>query len=529
MNTLVEIKNLSVGFYSQGHPIDVVHSISFNIPRGKTVAIVGESGSGKSVTAMSILKLLPYPSAFHRTGEIIFNNNNLLSFNNQEMQKIRGKKISAIFQEPMTSLNPLHTIEKQINEILMIHSSLSYNQATTKTVNLLKQVGLKDIIQRIKAYPHELSGGQRQRVMIAMSIGNNPDLLIADEPTTALDVTIQLQILDLLKYIQQTLKMSILFISHDLSVVKKIADYICIMKNGEIVEQNTNENIFYNPKNEYTKKLISSQTKKKVVFSTTSSPILKVKNLKVWYPIKKGILKRVIDHVKAVNDISFELCKQQTLGIVGESGSGKTSLVMALLKLIHSKGNIKFDNHSLDNQNKKIIRSLRKKMQIVFQDPFSSLSPRMTVEEIVAEGLNIHEKSLSIDKKNQKIKEVLEAVGLDFKEMSNRYPHEFSGGQRQRISIARALILKPKLMILDEPTSSLDVSIQAQILDLLNNLQQKYSLSYIFISHDMKVIKAMSDYIIVIKNGKIIEEGTKENIFNYPSTSYTKKLLQAVI
>lgn len=529
MNTLIEIKNLSVGFHSQGRPNNVVHSISFNIPKGKTIAIVGESGSGKTVTAMSILKLLPYPSAFHESGEIIFNNYNLLSLDEKEIQNIRGKKITTIFQEPMTSLNPLHTIEKQINEIIMLHSSITYNEATKKTVSLLKQVGLVDITKRIKAYSHELSGGQRQRVMIAMSIANNPDLLIADEPTTALDVTIQLQILDLLKSIQKSMNMSILYISHDLAVVKKIADYICIMKDGNIIEQNTKENIFNDPQHDYTKKLISSQSKKKITLTKTALPILKVKNLKVWYPIKKGILKKVIDHVKAVNDISFILGEKQTLGIVGESGSGKTSLVMALLKLINSKGNIIFDDHLIKKQSKKNLRSLRKKMQIVFQDPFSSLSPRMTVEQIVAEGLNIHEKSLSIYEKILKIKEVLLTVGLNYEEVNNRYPHEFSGGQRQRIAIARGLILKPKLMILDEPTSALDVNIQTQILDLLNDLQQKYNLSYIFISHDMKVIKAMSDYIIVMKNGEIIEEGNTSTLFQNPQTKYTKKLLQAVI
>ena len=529
MNTLVKIKNLSVGFRSQNHINNVVHSISFNIPKGKTVAIVGESGSGKTVTALSILKLLPYPSAFHQSGEIIFNNDNLLSYNDFKMQKIRGKNITAIFQEPMTSLNPLHTVEKQINEIILLHSSITYSQATKKTIKLLEQVGLEDIAKRIKAYPHELSGGQRQRVMIAMSIANNPNLLIADEPTTALDVTIQLQILNLLKSIQQKMNMSILFISHDLAVVKKISDYICIMKDGKIVEQNTNKNIFTSPQHEYTKKLISSKIKMKKTLNTKTSPILKINNLKVWYPIKKGILKRVIDNIKAVNDISFILGKKQTLGIVGESGSGKTSLVMALLKLISSKGTIIFDDHLLNNNNKKLLKSLRKKMQVVFQDPFSSLSPRMTIEQIVAEGINVHEKSLSINEKIIKIKTVLKNVGLDFNKVSNRYPHEFSGGQRQRIAIARALILKPKLMILDEPTSSLDVNTQKQILDLLNNIQQKYDLSYIFISHDMKVIKAMSDYIFVMRNGTIVEEGFTKKIFKNPQMNYTKKLLQAIM
>jgi len=529
MNSLIEIKNLSVGFHSQGYSKNVVNSISFNIPKGKTIAIVGESGSGKTVTALSILKLLPYPSAYHESGEIIFNNNNLLSFNEHKMQQIRGKNITTIFQEPMTSLNPLHTIEKQINEIILLHSTLTYKEATQKTINLLQQVGLKDIAKRINSYPNELSGGQRQRVMIAMSIANKPDLLIADEPTTALDVTIQLQILKLLKSIQKNMNMSILFISHNLSVVQKIADYICIMKEGNIVEQNTKDNIFSNPQHEYTKKLISSQTKKKNIFKNISTPILEVKNLKVWFPIKKGILRRVVNHVKAVNDINFILGEKQTLGIVGESGSGKTSLVMALLKLISSEGTIIFDNLYLDKLNKKNLRNLRKKMQIVFQDPFSSLSPRMTVEQLVSEGLDVHEKTLSANEKKVKIKEVLQAVGLNYDEVSNRYPHEFSGGQRQRISIARALILKPKLMILDEPTSALDVSIQTQILDLLNSLQNKYNLSYIFISHDMKVIKAVSDYIIVIKDGRIVEKGTTHNIFNNSNSSYTKALLQAVI
>ncbi len=529
MTNLVEIKNLSVGFYSQGEPKNVVNSISFNIPKGKTVAIVGESGSGKSVTALSILKLLPYPNAFHDSGKIIYNNQNLLSFNEHQMHKIRGKNITTIFQEPMTSLNPLHTIEKQINEIIMLHSLTTYNEATKKTIKLLNQVGLKNLTDRIKSYPHELSGGQRQRVMIAMSIANNPNLLIADEPTTALDVTIQLQILELLKSIQNKMKMSILFISHDLAVVNKIADYICIMKNGLIVEQNTKEKIFTEPKHSYTKELISSQAKLKKPLINKISPILEVNNLKVWYPIKKGLLRRTVDYVKAIDGISFNLHKKQTLGIVGESGSGKTSLVMALLKLIPSTGDITFDKKPLKKINKKNMRSLRNEMQIVFQDPFSSLSPRMTVEQIVLEGLNIHAKLLSNEEKLKKIDDIMQVVGLNFEEIRNRYPHEFSGGQRQRISIARALILKPKLMILDEPTSSLDVSTQTQIIDLLNNLQNQFNLSYIFISHDIKVIKSVADYITVLKNGKIIEEGEKQSIFHSPKKEYTKKLLRSVV
>ena len=527
MNDLIQIRNLHVGFASQGGSIDAVKGINFNIPKGKAMALVGESGSGKSVTALSILKLLPYPSAHHNSGEIIFKNKNLLSFNEKEIRKIRGKYITSIFQEPMTSLNPLHTVEKQINEILMLHSSLTLKEATLRTVDLLKRVGLEDISRRLKSFPHELSGGQRQRVMIAMSIANQPELLIADEPTTALDVTIQEQILKLLKDLQQKMNMSMLFISHDLGVVKKIADYACIMKDGNIVEQNTIDRIFQNPQHTYTKDLINAQAKAKKSSTNISSISLKVNKLKIWYPIKKGILRRTINHVKAVDEISFELNKNTTLGLVGESGSGKTTLVLALLRLIKSQGNIEFENNNISRLDKKSLRLLRKEMQIVFQDPFSSLSPRMNVEQIIREGLDIHEANLSIEEKEKLITSTCEEVGLDYLFIKNRYPHEFSGGQRQRIAIARALVLKPQLMIFDEPTSALDVSIQAQILDLLNSLQEKNKLTYIFISHDLKVIKAVSDFIIVMKDGKIIEKGEKNQIINNPRNEYTKKLLLA--
>ena len=529
MNNLVQIKNLSVGFQSHNKRSNVVKSISFEIPKGKTVALVGESGSGKTVTALSILKLLPYPAAFHDSGEIVYNNFNLLKLKQNEIQKIRGKNISAIFQEPMSSLNPLHTIEKQVNEILMIHSSISYTEAITKTKKLLSQVGLENISERIKAYPHELSGGQRQRVMIAMSIANNPDLLIADEPTTALDVTVQSQILDLIQSIQQQMGMSILFISHDLAVVKKIADYVCIMKDGEIVEKNSTENIFSNPQHSYTKELITSQTKKKVFENHGDNSILQINKLKVWYPIKKGILRRTIDYVKAIDSLNFNLKTKQTLGIVGESGSGKTSLVLAILKLISSNGNIIFDNQNLNKIGKNKMKSLRKEIQIVFQDPFSSLSPRMTIEQIISEGLEIHHRQLSKDRKKEKVKSIIKEVGLNYEDIHQRFPHEFSGGQRQRIAIARALVLKPKLLILDEPTSALDISIQNQILQMLNYLQKKFNLSYIFISHDMNLIKAMSDYILVLRNGKIIEEGNANEIFMKPKTEYTQKLIQSIL
>ena len=529
MKNIISIRNLCIGFRSQGNSKNVVHAISLDIPKGKTTAIVGESGSGKTVTAMSIMKLLPYPSSYHDSGEIIYNNQNILSFKDKEIQKIRGKKITAIFQEPMTSLNPLHTIEKQINEIIMLHSPLSYSESTKKTINLLEQVGLKNITSRLKSYPHELSGGQRQRVMIAISIANNPDLLIADEPTTALDVTTQLQIIELLKNIQNRLGMSILFISHDLSVVKKISDYICIMKDGKIVERNSTSEIFNNPKNEYTKKLINAQTRKKITESKNTNEILKVEDLKVWFPIKKGILRRVKDYVKAIDKISFSLQEKKTLGIVGESGSGKTSLILALLKLINSEGKIIFNSSTINLRKNADIKNFRKNVQVVFQDPFSSLSPRMTVEQIISEGLDIHEKNLNYEEKQKKIFSVVNEIGMDYTEIKNRYPHEFSGGQRQRVAIARALVLKPKLLILDEPTSSLDVSIQSQILDLLNNLQKKYNLTYIFISHDMKVIKAISDYVLVLKNGKIVEEGETNKIFMKTQNEYTKNLIKAVI
>ena len=529
MENLISIKNLSVGFQSQNKKTNVVHSISFDIPKGKTIALVGESGSGKTVTALSILKLLPYPAAFHSSGEIIYNKQNLLNMSDKNIQKIRGKNITTIFQEPMSSLNPLHTIEKQVNEILMIHSSISYTEATTKTKKLLSQVGLENISERIKVYPHELSGGQRQRVMIAMSIANNPDLLIADEPTTALDVTVQSQILDLIQSIQQQMGMSILFISHDLAVVKKIADYVCIMKDGEFVEKNFTENIFSNPQHSYTKELILSQTKKRVFGNYGDNSILQINELKVWYPITKGILRRTIDYVKAIDSLNFNLKLKQTLGIVGESGSGKTSLVLAILKLISSKGNIIFDNQNLNKINKIKMKNLRREIQIIFQDPFSSLSPRMTIQQIISEGLEIHHRQLSKDEKTDKVKTIIKEVGLNYEDIHQRFPHEFSGGQRQRIAIARALILQPKLLILDEPTSALDVSIQNQILEMLNYLQKKFDLSYIFISHDMNIIKAMSDYILVLKNGKIIEEGNAEEVFMKPKTEYTQKLIQSIL
>ncbi len=525
MKNIISIKNLSIVFNKDNK---IVKGINLEIAQGKTTAIVGESGSGKTLSALSILKLLPN-SAKISNGEIWFNDKDLLKLSDKEIQKIRGNKITTIFQEPMTSLNPLHTINKQIEEIILTHTNFNTKKAKNRTIELLNEVGLENISKRQKVYPFELSGGQRQRAMIAMSIANNPDLLIADEPTTALDVTIQIQILELLVNLQKKLGMTMLFISHDLSVVKKMAEYVYVMKEGEVVEFGTKEKIFKNPEHPYTKKLISSQSKRKINKKFSMNKILKIKNLDVWYPIKKGFLKRTIDHVKAINHINLSLNTKETLGVVGESGSGKTSLILAILKLINSKGEIFIYNKNINLLNAKQTLKIRKKIQIVFQDPFSSLSPRMNIEEIVCEGLGIHYPKISNQEKRDRLKDVLNKVGINYSDSINRYPHEFSGGQRQRIAIARALILEPEILILDEPTSALDITIQNQILDLLNELQLELSLSYIFISHDMKVIRSVADKVVVLKDGYIIEENTCDEIFNNPKSEYTKNLIRSVI
>ncbi len=525
MEKIVSINNLTVVFNTHN---EVVKNINIDVIKGKTTAIVGESGSGKTLSALSILKLLPNGAKI-KNGKIIFNKKNLLKLNEREIQNIRGNKISTIFQEPMTSLNPLHTINKQIEEIITTHNVINKKEVKKKAIELLCEVGLNDISQRPKIYPYELSGGQRQRAMIAMSIANNPDLLIADEPTTALDVTIQLQILDLLKNIQKKMGMSLLFISHDLSVVKKLSDYIYVMKNGEIIEFGTKDTVFNNPKHEYTKELVSTQSNIKENQKHKSKSIINVRNLDVWYPIKKGLLKKTIDYVKAIKNVNFNLNIGETIGIVGESGSGKTSLILAILKLIQSKGEIIINNKNLHNLSKKEFLDLRKNIQVVFQDPFSSLSPRMNIEDIISEGLMVHYPQISLEEKKQKLRKILKMVGLEFENTIEKYPHEFSGGQRQRIAIARALILEPKILILDEPTSALDVTIQNQILNLLNNLQTDLGLSYIFISHDMRVIRAIANKIIVLKDGMIVEESDSEHIFTSPKSEYTKKLISSVI
>ena len=524
MSNIISIKDLTISFEKNQK---VVNQINLDIPQGKTVAIVGESGSGKTLSALSILKLLP-SSAKIDQGSIIFNNKDLLKLPLKEIERIRGNKISTIFQEPMSSLNPLHTIDKQIKEIISTHNEVNNKDLKLRVLELLKEVNLEDLSNRPNIYSYELSGGQRQRVMIAMSIANNPDLLIADEPTTALDVTIQLQILELLNKIQEQRKMSILFISHDLGVVNKIADYIYVMKDGNIIEHGEKFQIFNNPRELYTQQLVSFQNKIRKNTNKKTLEILKIKDLKVWYPIKKGLFKKTVDYVKAIDDVNFTLDEKETIGIVGESGSGKTSLVLAILKLITSSGKIEFNKTDLNIIKNNKLKSIRKNIQIVFQDPYSSLSPRMNVEEILTEGLEVHFSKLSESEKKQTIKNILNETGMNYDRDHNKYPHEFSGGQRQRIAIARALILKPKILILDEPTSALDITIQNQILDLLQNLQEKYSLSFIFISHDMNVIRSVSDKIMVLKKGRLIEYDKAEIIFNNPVDEYTKNLIRSV-
>ena len=525
MANIVSIKNLSISFKENKKVVD---QINIDIPKGKTVAIVGESGSGKTLSALSILRLLP-SSAIIDKGNIFFNNKDLLKLPLKDIERIRGNKITTIFQEPMSSLNPLHTIDKQIKEIITTHKATNIEALNQNVIKLLKEVNLEDILNRPNIYSYELSGGQRQRVMIAMSIANNPDLLIADEPTTALDVTVQLQILELLNKIQKEREMSILFISHDLGVVNKIADYIYVMKDGKIIEHGGKSQIFQNPKENYTKKLVNSQSTVRKNDKKKTSEILRIENLKVWYPVKKGLFKKTVDYIKAIDDINFTLNEKETIGIVGESGSGKTSLVLAILKLITSSGKITFNKINLNSIKKNELKNIRKNIQIIFQDPYSSLSPRMNVQEILTEGIDVHFPKHSHIEKIQMLKDILNETGMNYDRDYNKYPHEFSGGQRQRIAIARALILKPKILILDEPTSALDITIQNQILDLLQNLQEKFSLSYIFISHDMNVIRSVSDKIIVLKTGKLIEYDEAKNIFNNPVDNYTKNLIRSVI
>ena len=524
-DTLIEVRDLAVEFVSGAQQQRVVESVSFDIRRGETLALVGESGSGKSVTAHSILRLLPYPLARHPTGSIRYDNQDLLHLDEKKMRHIRGNRIAMIFQEPMTSLNPLHNIEKQINEVLMLHKGLRGKEATARTLELLELVGIPDPVKRLKALPHELSGGQRQRVMIAMALANEPELLIADEPTTALDVTVQLKILELLKRLQAKLGMALLLISHDLNLVKRIAHRVCVMQRGCIVEQASCEELFRAPQHPYTKMLLGAEPSGKPAANPEGAPLLEVEDLRVWFPIKKGLLRRTVDHVKAVDGINFSLLQGQTLGIVGESGSGKSTLGLAILRLISSQGAIRFENQRLDGMSQQQVRPLRREMQVVFQDPFGSLSPRMCVSDIVGEGLRIHRIGTEAEQE-QAIMEALREVGLD-PETRHRYPHEFSGGQRQRIAIARALVLKPALILLDEPTSALDRTVQRQVVELLRALQTKYNLTYLFISHDLAVVKALSHQLMVVKQGQVVEQGPAAEIFAAPQHTYTQQLLEA--
>ncbi|NUS70079.1 MAG: ABC transporter ATP-binding protein [Ensifer adhaerens] len=524
---ILSVRDLSVAFHQGGNTSVAVDHISFDIKRGETVALVGESGSGKSVSANSILKLLPYPSASHPSGEIVFNGKDLLKASDAELRHARGNDITMIFQEPMTSLNPLHSIERQIGEILELHQGLEGAARRTRILELLNQVGIREPEKRLSAYPHELSGGQRQRVMIAMALANRPELLIADEPTTALDVTVQAQILELLKTLKDEHGMSMLFITHDLGIVRKIADRVCVMTKGKIVETGPTAEIFANPQHAYTRHLLASEPKGNPPPSDASKPIvMEASDMKVWFPIKAGFLRKVVDHVKAVDGIDLKLRAGQTLGVVGESGSGKTTLGLALTRLISSKGRIAFIGKDIDRYSFNEMRPLRNRMQIVFQDPYGSLSPRMSVADIIAEGLKIHERSLSDNERDARVAAALEEVGLD-PATRWRYPHEFSGGQRQRIAIARAMVLKPQFVMLDEPTSALDMSVQAQVVDLLRDLQSKHDLAYLFISHDLKVVRALANEMIVMRMGKVVEQGPAERIFNAPSQDYTKALMAA--
>lgn len=522
---LLSIEDLSVEFLSGETVQRAVNNISFSILKGETLALVGESGSGKSVTAHSILRLLPYPLARHPSGKIMYQGEDLLAATPEYLRNVRGNRIAMIFQEPMSSLNPLHTIEKQINEILILHKGMNAKQASVRTLELLKLVEIPNPAQRMNAYPHELSGGQRQRVMIAMALANEPQLLIADEPTTALDVTVQQTILELLSDLQERLGMSILLISHDLNLVRRVAHRVCVMRNGEIVEQAACAEIFRNPQHPYTQELLGAEPSGQPVAHSPSETLLETCDLRVWFPIKKGIFQRTADYIKAVDGVSFNLQRGQTLGVVGESGSGKSTLGLAILRLINSKGRILYAGQAIDSLSQKEVRPLRRDIQVVFQDPFGSLSPRMSVSDIIGEGLRIH-KMGDAQQQEQAIIAALQEVGLD-PETRHRYPHEFSGGQRQRIAIARALVLKPKLIVLDEPTSALDRTVQRQVVELLRNLQLKYNLTYVFISHDLAVVKALSHHLLVMRQGQVIEQGAAARIFAAPQHTYTQQLLAA--
>ena len=524
---LLSIRDLSVAFGVGTREVLAVNRVSFDVGKGETVALVGESGSGKSVTALSVMKLLPYPAAHHPSGSVRFKGRELLTMPENEIRQVRGNDITIIFQEPMTSLNPLHVIEKQIGEILLLHQGLTGGAARRRIVELLTQVGIPDPQSRLESYPHQLSGGQRQRVMIAMALANEPDLLIADEPTTALDVTVQAQILKLLKDTQQRLGMSMLFITHDLGIVRKLADKVCVMQQGRIVEQGEVERVFTAPEHSYTRALLAAEPKPDPAPPKPNAPIVvSTDNLKVWFPIKRGVLRKVVGYIKAVDGISVQVRQGETLGVVGESGSGKTTLGLAILRLISSDGPVVFMGHAIQGLKFKQMRPYRRDMQIVFQDPYGSLSPRMSVSDIIEEGLWVHQPHLKAEERERRVMAALSDVGLD-SSTRDRYPHEFSGGQRQRIALARAIVLEPKFVMLDEPTSALDMLIQSQMVDLLRALQKRRDLTYMFISHDLRVVAALASRLLVLRNGKMVEEGAAAELFKNPKSDYTRALFAA--
>ena len=524
---LLSVRELSVAFCQGARETVAVDRISFDIRKGETVALVGESGSGKSCAALSVMKLLPYPAACHPSGQVLFKGENLIPLSEAKMRRVRGDDISIIFQEPMTSLNPLHTIEKQITEILALHRGITGAAARARVIELLTQVGIAEPESRLGSYPHQLSGGQRQRVMIALALANEPDLLIADEPTTALDVTVQAQILKLLKELQSRLGMAMLFITHDLGIVRKVADRVCVMTKGKIVEQGPVEEVFTKPTHAYTRQLLGAEPKKDPAPPNPQGPVVvKTDNLKVWFPVKRGVLRHVVGHIKAVDGVSIELRKGETLGVVGESGSGKTTLGLAILRLIASEGPVVFMGNELQGLRFKAMRPFRRNMQIVFQDPYGSLSPRMSVSDIIEEGLWVHHPRMPAHEREQRVIRALTEVGLE-PETRFRYPHEFSGGQRQRIAVARAIVLEPTFVVLDEPTSALDMLIQCQIVSLLCKLQREHSLTYMFISHDLKVVAALASRLMVMRHGKVVEEGSAAEVFASPKTDYTRALFAA--
>jgi microcin C transport system ATP-binding protein len=524
---LLSVRDLHVEFRQRDNVVHAVRGVSFDINEKETLGLVGESGSGKSVTALSVLKLLPYPPAHHPAGSVQFKGRELLTADEKTLQKVRGDDISMIFQEPMSSLNPLHTVERQVGEILDVHRGMRDAAVRARVIELLGQVGIRNPEERLASYPHQLSGGQRQRVMIAMALANEPDLLIADEPTTALDVTVQAQILELLAQLKAETRMAMLFITHDLGIVRRIADRVCVMTEGEIVEQGPTEDVFSRPQHPYTKKLLAAEPKGDPPARNPSAPIvMQGEDIKVWFPIQRGFLRRTVGHVKAVDGIDVTVREGQTLGVVGESGSGKTTLGLALIRLTSSKGRIVFLGRDIQGTRFKETRPLRADMQVVFQDPYDSLSPRMVIGDIVAEGLRVHEPKLPAKERDARVIRALNEVGID-PASRFRYPHEFSGGQRQRIAIARAMVLEPRFVMLDEPTSALDMSVQAQVVDLLRELQERHDLAYLFISHDLKVVRALANDVIVMRDGKVVESGTADEVFDNPKTDYTRALMAA--